>query len=301
VNRLILLASMALPATVAAQAAPSAACEAVFAQVEPAYERNDARSLQRLYDEARNCGDDFRRGVGIRTARTMIGDAQAMIANGNGAAGEALLRESLGYARRWQALAMLGDFSHERREYAAAARHYQEALEEIRDEESTPSAPPNEVIERIFRRAEQSRLLADDFVAVVSRSTGEPGGLAAPSIRGFVPVAVAVPVTFEFDSTELTAQGRQAASDLLRVLEAEGLRAITLIGHTDPTGPDDYNLDLSARRARALANYLAANGFDGTVRTEGRGESEPLQVDQASRYTEDELYRLYRRVEMRRR
>lgn len=51
---------------------------------------------------------------------------------------------------------------------------------------------------------------------------------------------------------------------------------VHVIGHTDSDGSDAYNLDLSQRRAAAVANYMVAHGvMADRVRTEGRGESEP--------------------------
>jgi outer membrane protein OmpA-like peptidoglycan-associated protein len=49
-----------------------------------------------------------------------------------------------------------------------------------------------------------------------------------------------------------------------------------LIGHTDAQGSDEYNLDLSTRRAFRLAEYLVKEcGIpDARIRKEGHGERE---------------------------
>jgi outer membrane protein OmpA-like peptidoglycan-associated protein len=50
-----------------------------------------------------------------------------------------------------------------------------------------------------------------------------------------------------------------------------------IVGHTDATGPDTYNMTLSERRAGAAASYLASQGVArGRLRSAGRGESEPV-------------------------
>jgi len=47
-------------------------------------------------------------------------------------------------------------------------------------------------------------------------------------------------------------------------------------GHTDDTGPDDYNMQLSEKRARAVADYLAAQGVDRSrMEIKWYGESQP--------------------------
>ena len=52
---------------------------------------------------------------------------------------------------------------------------------------------------------------------------------------------------------------------------------MTVIGHTDSTGPDDYNLALSLERARSVADYLVQKGLPaGQVFSEGKGETEPV-------------------------
>ena len=82
---------------------------------------------------------------------------------------------------------------------------------------------------------------------------------------------------FDFDSDRV----RQAAATNLRNL-ASSLGEypntdLLIVGHTDSDGPDSYNWDLSERRARAAASYLAAQGVARTrLRTAGRGETEPV-------------------------
>jgi len=82
---------------------------------------------------------------------------------------------------------------------------------------------------------------------------------------------------FDFDSDRV----RQAAATNLRNL-ASSLGEypntdLLIVGHTDSDGPDSYNWDLSERRARAAASYLAAQGVARTrLRTAGRGEAEPV-------------------------
>jgi outer membrane protein OmpA-like peptidoglycan-associated protein len=52
---------------------------------------------------------------------------------------------------------------------------------------------------------------------------------------------------------------------------------ITVVGHTDSVGDAQANLDLSRRRAAAVADYLAQRGIDrGRMMVEGRGEGEAI-------------------------
>lgn len=50
-------------------------------------------------------------------------------------------------------------------------------------------------------------------------------------------------------------------------------------GHTDDQGSDDYNLDLSQRRARAVVNALINDHGIDAGRLEARGLGETVPVD----------------------
>jgi outer membrane protein OmpA-like peptidoglycan-associated protein len=82
---------------------------------------------------------------------------------------------------------------------------------------------------------------------------------------------------YDFDSDRV----RPAAAANLRSL-AQSLgkypnTVLLIVGHTDATGSEDYNQDLSRRRATAAANYLAMEGVSRTrLQATGRGESEPI-------------------------
>ncbi len=51
---------------------------------------------------------------------------------------------------------------------------------------------------------------------------------------------------------------------------------IEIQGHTDNTGRQDYNYNLSNKRARVLKDYLIAHGVENEIKTFGLGDSEPL-------------------------
>lgn len=276
-------------------------CQTIHQQ---ANDTTDLATLETLYQQAKtapDCTDLFRSKLGEKVAGTHIRQIQARLQQEPTADVLPNLNRALQYARLWQALAMRGDVYHERQDYYRAAIDYQEALDVIADREATPAAPSPALIGQIFKKAERSRLLADRYPPTpINRSTGQPGGLAAIGIRGFVPEEVALPITFHYDSTEFDGKGQDAAAGLLEVLNRQQLQSITLIGHTDPKGEETYNLELSRRRAEAVKQFLLAKGYTGTIRTEGRGEREPLALDDPDQYTEEQRDQLYRRVELQR-
>lgn len=279
-------------------------CGTLRAQSETAQAAGDTAVLRALYEKVAvepDCDDAFRTQFGRAVARAIEKKAyQAVTAGQKPDAFEDDLKASLRYARNWRPLAWLGDIESERRNYTAASRHYQDALVVIQDEVATPKAPPPDVIGQIFHQAEQMRLLADSYVAAPSTRSGEPSGLGAVSVRGFVPTKVAVPIEFKFGSIDLTPKGDAAAKDLHAHLKAQGSPPITLIGHTDPVGSPTGNMALSERRAAMIRDFLVKAGYEGRVRIEGRGAAEPMAVDDPERYSTEQLHQLYRRVELQR-
>jgi OmpA-OmpF porin, OOP family len=86
-------------------------------------------------------------------------------------------------------------------------------------------------------------------------------------------------ITFNSGSAELTAGGTAIAQKIaLAMLRPDKLtQRFSLQGHTDAVGARDYNLALSERRAKALADYLAAQGISPTrFETKGFGFDQPL-------------------------
>ncbi len=101
-----------------------------------------------------------------------------------------------------------------------------------------------------------------------------------PAVSGQTTV-VPVPsdLLFVFDSSALTASGQAYLALLAGQVKAAGRSITKVIGHTDATGGESYNLGLSQRRAAAVSAYLAAHGF-AKVTPVGVGEADPACTHQ---------------------
>lgn len=91
-------------------------------------------------------------------------------------------------------------------------------------------------------------------------------------------------VPFEFDSDQLTDEGRDLLDKLSQALasqELSGIRSVTFEGHTDGMGSAAYNRALSLRRAQSVRRYLqAVPELKGKLlRVVGKGASELLDRD----------------------
>ena len=279
-----------------------AGCREVAEPLQQALAARDLDGARRHYDAVQGefaCPDALRDQAKRAVSNLHAQVAQERMADGASLASQrALLERGRAYAGTWLTLALLGDVAHDERDYHRAAVRYQEALVAINNEGETPQPPPVAETERIFRLAEQSRMLAGRHVETPKNRSGDPDGLAAPSIRGFVPKKAAYPITFETGKAEFDQDGRLSAEDMAEVLIREAPERIILSAHTDERGADAYNLELSERRGEAVRRFLHARGVTRPIEVRAMGESDPAKlVFPESHYTEKEVWQLNRRVE----
>ena len=168
----------------------------------------------------------------------------------------------------------------------------------INNEGETPAPPPRAEIERIVALAAQSRMLAGDYVETPVNRAGEPDGLAATAIRGIEIGRVPIPVTFLTGSAEFDELGRRYAGEMADWLARQDIERIVVSAHTDPRGSEEYNMALSQRRGEALAAFLRRQGIAKPIEVIARGESEPLAPIDAGSYSQEERWRMERRVEL---
>src|SRR5689334_13571244 len=84
-------------------------------------------------------------------------------------------------------------------------------------------------------------------------------------------------ITFATNSADLNAQFYNALDGVAMVLKEYNKTVIEVAGHTDSTGSDQYNQQLSQRRASSVANYLASHGVvNQRLMTVGAGETHPV-------------------------
>lgn len=100
-------------------------------------------------------------------------------------------------------------------------------------------------------------------------------------------------IFFETDEAELLPRSYVELRKLLDLMERYPGMVIQINGHTDSRGEDDYNLDLSRRRAKAVVDFLTENGIaPERTRYRGFGSTQPVAPNDT-----DEGRQLNRRVE----
>jgi VWFA-related protein len=87
-------------------------------------------------------------------------------------------------------------------------------------------------------------------------------------------------IEFDYDKATIRPESMTWINQVASAMQTYPKMVIEVRGHTDDRGAADYNLDLSKRRAQAVADALIALGIDRRrLRVEGFGETRPLVVN----------------------
>ncbi|PLX97169.1 MAG: peptidoglycan-associated lipoprotein [Desulfuromonas sp.] len=99
--------------------------------------------------------------------------------------------------------------------------------------------------------------VADDGSMTGSSASGIDSAAGSDAtITGFTPVY------FDFDQYTLTLSSRESLSNNASFLRANPGMNVTIEGHCDERGSDQYNIALGERRAQAAQNYLISLGVE---------------------------------------
>ncbi len=87
-------------------------------------------------------------------------------------------------------------------------------------------------------------------------------------------------VTFNSDQAAVKPQFYDTLNSVSLVFREYDKTLIDVVGHTDSSGDDDYNYDLSRRRAASVAQYFTSQQLNpDRFNVEGRGEREPIATN----------------------
>jgi type IX secretion system PorP/SprF family membrane protein len=100
-------------------------------------------------------------------------------------------------------------------------------------------------------------------------------------------------VKFESDKYILTYSSILVLSEVSNYLDEKALN-IHITGHTDSQAPDEYNMELSENRVKAVQNYLVSKGISKSrIKIDWKGETEPIATNNTEEGRENN-----RRVEL---
>jgi len=127
------------------------------------------------------------------------------------------------------------------------------------------------------------------------KSERDAGNVSVQKLPGdVVKITMTSQTAFDVGQADIKPGFRTTLDKLADVIVRYQKTSLTIIGHTDAQGAHDSNMELSRRRAEAVADYLQGKNVNAArLDAEGRGETEPV----ASNAT-DAGRRANRRVEI---
>jgi len=115
---------------------------------------------------------------------------------------------------------------------------------------------------------------AEEKVAVIA---------AAPVVATKVVVLAFEDIHFDFDKATLTPQAQEMLKKNLEVLQKNPRAKIRIAGYTSASGTEEYNQELSEKRATAVKNFLVERAVVAPARLKkiGYGETDPETYEAA--------------------
>ena len=90
-------------------------------------------------------------------------------------------------------------------------------------------------------------------------------------------------VNFATNKYDINSNSQETLDKLIGVFREYPETNILVVGHTDSSGADDYNMTLSRNRANAVSDYLLNHGIDNArITTRWFGETQPMSDNSTS-------------------
>lgn len=109
----------------------------------------------------------------------------------------------------------------------------------------------------------------------------EVPGAVVERVGEGIHVTFASGLLYDFDSAAIRPAAAENLSNLAASLQKYPKTQLLIVGHTDSSGSEEYNEELSTRRANAARGYLMGQGITSSrIHASGRGEFEPLATNE---------------------
>ena len=106
-----------------------------------------------------------------------------------------------------------------------------------------------------------------------------PAAPAPPPMPVYEKHTVSATALFDFDKANLKPAGKEAIHGIDEEIKSSEAKVIDInvVGYTDSVGTEEYNQELSVRRANAVKDYMVSEGVDpGIIDVKGMGEADPV-------------------------
>lgn len=108
-------------------------------------------------------------------------------------------------------------------------------------------------------------------------SPEEAEALFGPARRALPQAPARFVLYFDSETTRLTRESQTLLPEVLSTAQARGSRDIAVVGHASTAGDENYNIELSRRRAEAVRKLLVRAGLPAEgIETASHGSANPL-------------------------
>jgi peptidoglycan-associated lipoprotein len=129
------------------------------------------------------------------------------------------------------------------------------------------------------RREEQARVADRERV---TREAAAEAAEAAARVNTRIRGAFNSLIHFDYDRSDIKEEFVSGLEMKVMIMNANPDMRISIVGHADERGSDEYNIALGNRRAMSAKTFLVDRGIaEGRIDTSTMGESEPL-VDETN-------------------
>jgi outer membrane protein OmpA-like peptidoglycan-associated protein len=209
----------------------------------------------------------------------------------------------------WRLAARLADFHMGSGDRRNGYVWYQRAVSDLKID---PGVLPDERLALLTKVATAQSLANDDHEGMKAitylRASpdevgGGPGGIYSKDlvrIRGAEVVNIPIPINFYTNETRFTPTGEKALQELFEAARDGQVRKMKLVGHADPRGTPQYNMDLSQRRVMAVRDALLRKELKAQITIDWKGATQRFDIDvlpYKDKISNEERWQLDRRVE----
>lgn len=171
--------------------------------------------------------------------------------------------------------------------YAILRRHSDKDPDDTLPTRPTPN--PAKPISDPTRKAPPSNPINDPLFGPEPRRVIDTPKISAPKLTPHPPATDTLVIhNIQFDFDKYLLQNPDTLQRYKSLFTRPGIKKIRVIGFTDETGSETYNLDLSNKRAREVARILSSkfNIPPALIEAEGKGISRVYQTKELNRRVE---------------
>lgn len=152
--------------------------------------------------------------------------------------------------------------------------YFEVFVDDLGNSQATPVSP-----ERALQKLEGKPRQSHTISRVVQRDCAAPAPVVVEQPKG--PIKLFGVYFFNFDIPTMNGSERKRAYELGQKILSSGYSdyQVTLSGHADPMGANDYNQSLSQKRVLDVAQALRSAGVDPSrIRQAAFGETQPMKL-----------------------